>query len=102
MDNIYYLGLSDSAEHKRLICGRTNDLRALLNHIYAGKSVALFGERRIGKTSILYLIRDIVNGRITQYQDKLFDETLRQAVPDLSPRGENNWQAVYLLSLIHI
>ena len=96
MDNIYYLGLSDSAEHKRLICGRTNDLRALLNHIYAGKSVALFGERRIGKTSTLYLIRDIINGAITQYQNELFDEALKQALPALPLHGGNQWHAVYL------
>jgi len=96
MDNIYYLGLTDSAECKRLVCGRTNDLRRLLNYIYAGKNVALFGERRIGKTSTLYLIRDIINGAITQYQDRLFDETLKQAVPDLRPQDGNRWQAVYL------
>ena len=70
----------DSPEYKRLICGRTDDITKLVNYISNGDSVALFGERRIGKTSLLYLLRDIINQDIREYQAELIDNDLKNAV----------------------
>ena len=97
MENIYnYTGIVDDPAQKRLICGRTNDIKTLLSAIYAGKSVALFGERRIGKTAILLLMRDIINGDIEGYSDNLLDKTFQAAIPDLRPSDETCWKALYI------
>jgi len=95
MQNIYTISTVDSSEYKRLICGRINDIASLLDHISQGHSVALFGERRIGKTSILFLIRDIVNGTVNEYQERLLDETFRDAIPLLAAKV-NSYRAEYL------
>lgn len=97
MENIYnYTGIIDDPIQKRLICGRTNDIRTLLSDIYAGKSIALFGERRIGKTAVLLLTRDIINGNIKEYSDSLLDKIFQKAIPDLQPGNETSWKALYL------
>ena len=56
----YTLSTVDSNEYKHLICGRQDDVSKLIDHIHNRRSVALFGERRIGKTSVLYIA--ILNG----------------------------------------
>lgn len=95
MENIFnFTGIVDTLEQKRLICGRTNHIKELLDKVYAGHSVALIGERRIGKTAVLLLIRDIINGNVAEYSAALLDENLREALDKLKP--ENNWRAVYL------
>ena len=73
----------DSLEYKRLICGRTDDITKLLSYFTNGDSVALFGERRIGKTSLLLLLRDIINKDIRNYQAELIDADLKNAIPNL-------------------
>lgn len=83
MQNVYTISTVDSFEYKSLACGRTNDITALLDHISHGHSVALFGERRIGKTTLLLLVRDIISGEIEQYQDNLIDRTFCEAIPSL-------------------
>jgi hypothetical protein len=67
--------------------GRTGVIDAILGDVKAGRSVALFGERQIGKTLLLWMLRDIINGQVAI--DKLIDETLKQKIPDLMPRGHN-------------
>jgi len=63
----YTISTVDSLEYKRLICGRTDDITKLLGHISAGHSVALFGERRIGKTSLPWPQRAKWAGAITLF-----------------------------------
>lgn len=75
-ETIYAFTTVDTSDFKRTLCGRTNDIAKLLNYIDQGVSIALFGERRIGKTSLLYMIRDIINGDIDTYRDRLLDESL--------------------------
>jgi hypothetical protein len=96
MDPITYtITTVDSPAYKRLICGRTDDIARLLNYISVGHSVALFGERRIGKTSLLYAVRDIINGEIDTYHEHLIDLELKQAVGSLKQKTPHH-QAVYL------
>lgn len=91
----YTISTVDSPAYKRLICGRTDDIAKLLDYISVGHSVALFGERRIGKTSLLYAVRDIINGDIDAYQAQLIDLELRQAVKSLKQKTPRH-QAIYL------
>ena len=76
MDVNYSYTTQDTPEFKSLFCGRLNDLTQLLGYISEGQSVALFGERRIGKTLLLWFLRDIINGDIQNYRHQLFDEQL--------------------------
>ena len=85
----------DSPEYKRLICGRTDDITKLLSYVNKGDSIALFGERRIGKTSLLYLLRDIINQDITTYKAKLIDADLNNAIANLQARS-SDFIAVYV------
>ncbi len=55
MPNPYTTSTIDSPEYKQLVTGRTDDIATLLDHIAQGHSIALFGERRIGKSSLLFL-----------------------------------------------
>lgn len=80
MDNPYSTTTRDSHACKRLVCGRVNDLTQILNVLAQGQSVALFGERRIGKTLLLFLLRDILNGDITDYENDLLDDTLKTSL----------------------
>lgn len=70
---------------KRLYTGRTKDLDEIFNYLLAGQCVALFGERRGGKTLTLETIQAIINGDIKTYEKELVDQTLRAALP--------GWQA---------
>jgi hypothetical protein len=59
------------------------------------RSVALFGERRIGKTSLLYLLRDIVNNSVNQYVNIMLDQELLNAIPQLNAKT-GNAAAIYI------
>ncbi len=70
---------------KLLFTGRTKDLDEIFNYLLAGRCVALYGERRGGKTLTLETIQAIISGDINKYEKDLADQTLRAAVP--------GWQA---------
>jgi hypothetical protein len=76
-NNPYSTSTVDTPSCKQLVCGRTDDLQAILRLLSEGKSIALFGERRIGKTLTLWLLRDIITNSIRAYQDGLWDAGLR-------------------------
>ncbi len=95
MSITYTISTVDSPEYKHLICGRTDDIAKLLDHISVGRSVALFGERRIGKTSLLYSVRDVINGEVDSYRSDLIDLELKHAVESLKTKTPHH-QAVYL------
>jgi len=93
---VYYtISTVDSPEYKCLICGRTNDIARLLQYVSHGHSLAIFGERRIGKTSLLYLTRDIINRSITTYQNQLIDNSLKNAITNLKNQV-SGCMAVYM------
>lgn len=79
----YIVAGGDSPEYKSMICGRTEDIAEILRCLKEKRSVALFGERRIGKTSLLYLLRDLINGDITHYQHLLLDQEFASQIAAL-------------------
>jgi AAA domain/Winged helix-turn-helix DNA-binding len=93
--SIYTTSTVDHPSYKKLVCGRANELEKLVTHIAQGKSIAVFGEKRIGKTSLLYLLRDIINREINIYQEELLDLHLRNSIPFLQNRVING-KAIYL------
>lgn len=91
MSNIYTTSTVDEAGFKELFCGRTNHIAELLDHLSRGRSVAIFGERRIGKSTLLFVLRDIINGEIDTYQVRLIDKQLQTAVGHFktkAPKGQ--------------
>lgn len=70
---------------KLLFTGRTKDLDEIFNYLLEGRCVALYGERRGGKTLTLVTLHAVINGDINKYQQDLTDHTLRAAI--------TGWQA---------
>ena len=93
--SIYTTSTVDHPSYKRLVCGRTADFERLLTYISSGRSVALFGEKRIGKTSVLYILRDLINQDINVYKMDLLDLHLKSAIPTLQGKI-SDCKAVYL------
>lgn len=89
MDYPYSTSTVDARECKCLFSGRLNDLTQLLDYVAHGQSVALFGERRIGKTLLLFLLRDILNGEIVHYESDLLDGTLKAGLAALRGKVKN-------------
>ena len=96
MPNPYTTSTVDSSDYKQLITGRTDDIAAFLDHIAQGHSMALFGERRIGKTSLLFLIRDIITGQVEHYHPNLVDLTLKSALDTLKAKVPSQAKAIHL------
>jgi DNA-binding Lrp family transcriptional regulator len=61
---------------KFLFTGRSADLQAVFEYLLSGNSVALYGERRGGKTLTLEVAGLIINREIDKYEHELIDETL--------------------------
>lgn len=96
--SIYTISTVDHYDYKKLVCGRKDDITKLLEYISLGRSVALFGDKRIGKTLLLYILRDIINRKIDIYQSKLIDIFLRDAIQELQNKTLNHkvYKAAYL------
>ena len=67
----------------------------MLIRIIQGRSVALFGEKRIGKTSLLFILRDIINSEISRYSQDLIDLDLKDYLDNLD-HDTGRFQSVYL------
>jgi hypothetical protein len=81
--NPYSTSTNDDGSSLRMVCGRTKDLGDALSSLVEGKSLTLFGERRIGKTLFLWLLRDIVDGSIGKYAKSLLDKELELQIAGL-------------------
>ncbi len=79
ISNPYSTSTNDSVANKAMLCGRLRDLENVMSRL-ADQSVLLFGERRIGKTLLLYVVRDAINGAIEDYAPGLRDDDLRKWV----------------------
>lgn len=66
---------------KVLFTGRTKNIEEIFKFILSGNCVALYGERKSGKTLTLEIIQEIINGNIEDYENNLIDQTLYNAIP---------------------
>ncbi len=96
MTNPYTTSTTDSSAYKKMLCGRVDDLSKVVDYITLGKSIALFGEQRIGKTSLLFLLRDIISGQIHQYADNLIDVMLKNSIAELRAKLPTDCKVIYI------
>ena len=76
-ENPYIFQTHDASPNKELFCGRTQDLEKIIKCLRRNESIALFGERRIGKTLVLYILRDLINDTVpSQRPYQLIDAEL--------------------------
>jgi len=61
MPSPYFIGVDPSPAKLRMFFGRRPEIRAIGDHLRNGDSVLLIGERRIGKTFLLYMIGDFAS-----------------------------------------
>ena len=83
MFNPYSTSTHDTPDSKQLVCGRKWDLEQIFRLISEDQSIALFGEKRIGKTLTLYLIRDIIDKSIDEYKDRMCDKDFSTWITEL-------------------
>jgi hypothetical protein len=96
MSNPYSTSYPDDAKYKQFICGRKDDVSRILDHLNRGQNIAMFGERRIGKSLLLWLVRDIINGEIDVYRNSLVDLDLKDAIDMLKAKVPAQWKAIYI------
>lgn len=82
----YFFAPNNFARSKPLFTGRTRDLEHIFRFIEQGKCVALYGERRGGKSLTLWAVHAIINGDIEDYKNTLIDERFLGALPDWGHR----------------
>ena len=58
MASPYFIAVDPSPEKLCMFFGRRHEIRAIADYIRNGDSVLLIGERRMGKTFLLYMIGD--------------------------------------------
>jgi len=76
-----YFAPNNNKSSKLLFTGRGNDLEEIINLILAGNCIALYGERRSGKTLTLEMLSMIIDGQINSVIDSLVDQDLRAQIP---------------------
>lgn len=72
---------NNNVSSRPLFTGRTLDIQALINLIARGNCIALYGERRSGKTLTLEMLQVIVNGGNESLIEALVDLKLKAAIP---------------------
>lgn len=79
----FYYTPRDLHGSKNLFTGRTKVISKVFENIFSGRSIAIFGERQIGKTLLLWMIRDSINGDLDL--SKLIDGTLGCTIEKWEP-----------------
>ena len=75
MSSPYFVAVDPSSSKLRMFFGRRKEIRAITSHLRKGDSVLLIGERRMGKTFLLYMIGDPVEMGADFYENLLDRQT---------------------------
>jgi len=75
MSSPYFVAVDPSSSKLRMFFGRRKEIRAITSHLRKGDSVLLIGERRMGKTFLLYMIGDPAEMGADFYEDLLDRQT---------------------------
>ncbi|MBD3343268.1 MAG: hypothetical protein GF353_29500, partial [Candidatus Lokiarchaeota archaeon] len=67
-----------ASQSKENFCGRTQQFNQLITWITTGDHIAIFGERKIGKTLLQLMLNDVINGLITRYESELIDKNFQK------------------------
>jgi hypothetical protein len=73
MASPYFVAVDPSPAKLRMFFGRRREIREITDHLQNGDSVLLIGERRMGKTFLLYMIGDFA-GRGADFYEGLLDQ----------------------------
>ncbi len=75
MASPYFVSVDPSSAKLRMFFGRRREIREIADHLQNGDSVLLIGERRMGKTFLLYMIGDFARRGADFYEDLLDRQT---------------------------
>jgi len=100
-ENPYAFTTRDRPFNLRLFCGRTKDVESIMGCFGREESIALFGERRIGKTLLLFILRDLINDAVpSERRYQLIDTELDSQWEELcKPLGKSRAVCITLQRL---
>ena len=75
MTSPYFVAVDPSPAKLRMFFGRRREIQAIADYLRNRDSVLLIGERRMGKTFLLYMIGDFAGKGADFYEDLLDQQT---------------------------
>ena len=99
MTSPYFISVDPSPEKLCMFFGRRREIQEIADHLQNGDSVLLIGERRMGKTFLLYMIGDFA-GRGADFYEDLLDRQTGTLLAELRrSMASYRWAFVDLLSV---
>ncbi|MHA2433210.1 MAG: ATP-binding protein [Candidatus Thorarchaeota archaeon] len=99
MTSPYFISVDPSPAKLRMFFGRRGEIQAIVDYLRNGDSILLIGERRMGKTFLLYMLGDFA-GRGADFYEHLLDRHTGALLADLSrSRASYHWAFVDLLGV---
>jgi hypothetical protein len=100
MASPYFIAVDPSPEKLCMFFGRRHEIRAIADYLRNGDSVLLIGERRMGKTFLLYMIGDFAR-RGTDFYEHLLDRHTGALLAELrrSTAASYHWAFVDMLGV---
>ena len=99
MASPYFIAVDPSPEKLCMFFGRKHEIRAIADYLRNGDSVLLIGERRMGKTFLLYMIGDFAR-RGADFYEHLLDRHTGALLAELRrSTASYHWAFVDLLGV---
>jgi hypothetical protein len=99
MPSPYFIGVDPSPVKLRMFFGRRQEIQTISNYLLNGDSVLLIGERRMGKTFLLYMIGDFAR-RGVDFCEQLLDRHTGALLAELRrSTASHHWAFVDLLGV---
>lgn len=99
MTSPYFISVDPSPAKLRMFFGRREEIQAIADYLRNGDSVLLIGERRMGKTFLLYVIGDVPR-KGADFYERLLDRPTGALLAGLHrSTGSYHWAFVDLLGV---
>jgi len=99
MPSPYFISVDPSPVKLRMFFGRRQEIQTISNYLLNGDSVLLIGERRMGKTFLLYMIGDFAR-RGVDFCEQLLDRQTAVLLAELrNSTASYRWPFVDLLGV---
>jgi len=99
MSSPYFVAVDPSSSKLRMFFGRRKEIRAITSHLWKGDSVLLIGERRMGKTFLLYMIGNPAEMGADFYENLLDRQTGALLAELRRSTASYRWAFIDLLGL---
>jgi len=99
MTSPYFVGVDPSPAKLRMFFGRRREIHTIDDYLRNRESVLLIGERRMGKTFLLYMIGDFAGKGADFYEDLLDQQTGTLLAKLRRSTASYNWAFVDLLGV---